>query len=289
MAHTEQKPLIGAHMSISDGFDGAVQAGESIGCTAIQIFTHSNRQWHAAPLKDEAIEAFKGALKNSDIRRVIAHASYLLNVGSPKKAVRDKSIKALVMELDRCQALGIPHLVLHPGSALDGSPEECIDSIASALDEACEAMPGSTMILLENMAGQGSSIGATLEQLATIRAKTTHKKRIGFCIDTCHAFAAGYNLTTEAGYKKFWKEFDQIIGMEHLKAMHLNDSKKELGSKVDRHEHIGHGQLGKITFKLIMNDPALLDIPKILETPKDATLADDVRNLATLRELIVKH
>lgn len=281
------KTLVGAHMSISGGLDKSIERGESIGCTAIQIFTHSNRQWHIAPLNQGQREAFLEKQKNSFIETVIAHASYLLNIGSPNQATRNQSIKTLTKELDRCHELGIKSLVLHPGAHLTSSKEECLVTIAQSLDKALEEAEGSTMILLENMAGQGSVVGDTFEDLAAIRGLTHHKKRIGFCVDTCHAYAAGYHFSTPKTYVEFWEQIDALIGLEHVKAMHLNDSKTICGSHVDRHEHIGKGSLGLEPFKLIMNDARFRDIPKILETPKETDeLQSDAKNLETLKELI---
>lgn len=278
--------LLGAHMSIAKGLDNAILAGESIGCTAIQIFTHSNRQWAIPKISDAAAKEFIATAQKSTIRSIVIHASYLLNIGSPNAATRKRSIQALIQELERCQQLEIPYLIVHPGARLTSTEDECIAHIADALDEVFEYVSGSSMILLENMAGQGSVIGATFEQLAEIYKKVRHKKRIGYCFDTCHALAAGYDFSTPEKYTALWKQFDAILGLEKLRAFHFNDSKKPLGSHVDRHEHIGQGQLGLEPFRLILNDPRFFNIPKILETPKDETLSDDIRNMATLKKLL---
>lgn len=259
--------LLGAHMSISGGFDQAIYRGELIGCTAIQIFTKSNRQWNAKPITKSDIQLFRDAWEKSSIKNIVAHASYLINIATPEKATRDKSVSALIQELERCHMLGIPGLILHPGTRGKAPEQESLDQVALMLDEALSQTPHSTEIYLEIMAGQGSSVCTSLENLAYIIKKTTHKKRLGVCIDTCHAFAAGYDLRTSISYEKFWKSFDDLIGFSYLKTIHLNDSKKELGSRVDRHEEIGEGKLGVETFKLIMNDSRLRDVPKILETP----------------------
>jgi deoxyribonuclease-4 len=279
--------LIGAHISISDGFSGAITQGESIGCTCIQIFTKSNRQWHAKPINPEDAKLFKKKWKDSTISDVIAHSSYLINIGSPDTATAKKSTQALAEELDRCAQLGITYLVLHPGSRLDASPEETLTTIARNLDIALEASDPSTVVLLETMAGQGSTVGANLEQLAAIRKQVTNKKRIGFCVDTCHIFAAGYDFTTKAHYEAFWKHFDDVLGLNHLKAIHLNDSKKEFGSRVDRHEMIGKGKIGTEAFELLCNDPRFFNVVKIVETPKDS-LEDDRKNIETLKGLLSK-
>ncbi len=279
--------LLGAHMSVAGGYDQALIRGESIGCTTIQIFTKSNRQWYAKPIHIDDAILFKKTLEQSNIKSVIAHASYLINVGSAQKATEEKAIKALIDELERCELLGIKSLVLHPGSCGTLTKEEGIKQISANLNKALEQTTSSTMILLENMAGQGSAIGSTFEELALIRANIHHKKRIGFCFDTCHAFAAGYDLSTQESYQNVWKAFDATIGLEHLKAIHLNDSKQKLGSHLDRHEDIGKGHIGLLGFECLINDPALIDIPKILETPKE-TLEDDYKNLQILKKLLIQ-
>lgn len=279
-------PLLGAHMSIAGGAVNALTSGESIGCTAIQIFTASNRQWSTNLLHEDDVLSFLEHKKKSPIQIVMSHCSYLINIGSSDHAVGQKSIIALKAELLRCEQLHLPFAVLHPGSYKNGETTDCMDRIIKGLNTVLEDAPGKCMILLENSAGQGSSVGTTFEELAYLRHGVHHKKRIGFCIDTCHAFAAGYNYLNPQDYHAMWKKFDDILGLENLKAMHLNDSKKGLGSRVDRHEHIGHGAIGKEGFSLIMNDKKLAEIPKILETPKEKDLKDDVRNLEFLRSLI---
>lgn len=279
------KTLLGAHMSIAKGFDQAIRDGESIGCTTIQIFTHSNRQWHMKPIQQETIDTFKNTQKASTIKSIVVHASYLINIGSHNNEIREKSIKTLIEELRRCELLGIQYLVLHPGSAGSSSAEECIERIARGLDQAIKANPGNSMILLENSAGQGTSIGASFEQLALIKNLAHYKKRIGFCFDTCHAFAAGYDITNKEAYAKTWKQFNTILGLEHLKVIHLNDSKKTLGSRVDRHENIGKGIINLEAFSLLINDSRFVNVPKILETPND-TLEGYKENLDILRDLL---
>lgn len=277
--------LIGAHISISDGFSEAITQGESIGCTCMQIFTKSNRQWHAKTITDEEAQRFKKTWKDSSIKDVIVHSSYLINIGSPDARTAEKSTHALIEELHRCAQLGITYLVLHPGARLEGPEEECLKRIAHNLDKALEATPTTTKILLETMAGQGSTVGATFKQLATIRDQVTHKRRVGYCLDTCHIFAAGYEFDTEKTYEALWYEFDKTLGLEHLKAIHMNDSKSERGSHVDRHESIGKGKIGTAAFKLLVNDPRFFNIIKVVETPK-ASLEDDRENIETLRGLL---
>lgn len=278
--------LFGAHMSIAGEIHRAIERGESIGCSAIQIFTKSNRQWMAKPLLPEHIELFKKTWQNSSITSIIAHASYLLNIGSADQNLEEKSLSALKIEFQRCADLTIPYLVLHPGSHTNTGEKECIERISKNLDHLLTAIPHG-MILLETMAGQGSQIGYTFEQLAEIIKNSVHKKRIGVCFDTCHAFAAGYDLRTLESYRRMWKYFDTVIGIEKIKAFHVNDSQKDLGSRVDRHTDIGNGKLGLEAFELLFNDPTFFDIPKILETPK-ADLSEDRKNMDVLVSLLSK-
>ena len=283
--NTKKILLLGAHMSTEGGREKALERGASINCTAIQIFTKSNRQWLDKPITKEEGALFKKTQKECDIKYVVAHASYLINIGSPKPDVESKSITALTKELDRCDMLGIPYLVLHPGSRLTSNLRDCIEQIAAGIDIALADSKGTTMVLLETMAGQGTGVGSTFEEVAHIRRLTKHKSRVGVCLDTCHIFAAGYKFSTKATYKQTWDTFNKIIGLEHLKAIHINDSKKECGSKVDRHEEIGKGKIGLKAFELLFNDPRLFSIPKILETPKSC-LADDAQNMKIIRGLL---
>ncbi len=285
MTKKKRRLLLGAHMSIAGGLDQAIFRGESIGCTTIQIFTKSNRQWAAKKLTTVDIENFKTAQKESDISPVVAHSSYLINLGSPKKDISKKSTKALAIELQRCEELGIPYLVLHPGSCLASSEEKCIEQIAQNLDKALALAPGKTMVLLETMAGQGSIIGYTFEQIAEIIKLTSNKKRVGACLDTCHVFAAGYEFDSKKKYKAMWDNFDATIGLKKLKAIHINDSEKACGTRVDRHADIGKGKISLEAFKLLFNDPRFFDIPKLLETPKES-LTDDQRNINTIKKLL---
>lgn len=276
--------LYGAHMSIAGEPAKAIERGTSIGCTAIQIFTKSNRQWHAKPITVTEAENFKQAWKDSSISSVIAHASYLINIGSPNKEIEHKSVQALEIEMERCAQLGIPYLVLHPGSHSGSDEAECIKRISKNLDHLLEKNPHCS-ILLETMAGQGTNVGNSFEQLANIIEHSKHKRHLGICLDTCHVFTAGYDISTEKSYHLMWEQFDKIIGINKLKAIHVNDSKKELGSHVDRHTDIGKGKIGLKGFELLCNDPKLFDIPKILETPKDSP-ADDKRNMDVLLGLL---
>jgi deoxyribonuclease IV len=280
--------LLGAHMSISGGMEKAIISGASIGCSTIQIFTKSNRQWNAKELSTEEIELFKDTAKALNIGPIIAHATYLINIASADPKVSNASTSALAMELARCQSLDIPYLVLHPGSCGKGTPEEGLERISHHLDAIFEKTPGNTMILLETMAGQGTALCWNFEQIAQVIKKTDHKKRLGVCFDTCHAFVAGYDFKDKDSYEQMWQEFDKHIGLERLKAIHINDSKKGLGSRVDRHEHIGKGALGLESFRLLFNDSRFFDIPKILETPKvtEEPFTEDKMNMATIHSLL---
>lgn len=287
MAH---KILIGAHLSIAGGFWQALVRASNIGATCVQIFTKSNRQWAAKKIEEADIEKFKLHQKELAIEVVVAHASYLINLGSEKKEVQEKSIKALADELERCEKLTIPYLVLHPGSNPSQDTHQTCLQIAHNINKAFSIyQPRTTMLLLETMAGQGSTVGNTFETLATIIDHTTHKKQVGVCLDTCHLYASGYTFENEKNYKDLWKKFDDLIGIEKIKAIHMNDSKKELGSCVDRHEHIGKGKINKKAFELIMNDKNFKKVPKIIETPKsDEDLKHDKENLDRLKSYIKK-
>lgn len=275
---------LGAHMSIEGGFYRAIERGEKIGCTALQLFTKSNRQWQAKPITQTEIARFKEAWKASPITFITAHASYLINIGSPDQAVAHKSLKALILELERCAALGISTLVLHPGSRLTSTKEECLEQVTNNINSALEATE-KTIVVVETMAGQGSNIGSSFEDLAVIIKHVKQKHRIGVAMDTCHLFAAGYDIATQNGFLGTLKQFDDTIGIDQLRLIHLNDSKQPLGSHVDRHEEIGKGKIGLEGFSLIMNSTQLAHIPKILETPDPDKYA---YNMEILRDLTKK-
>lgn len=277
--------LLGAHISISGGLNKAIALGEKLECTVIQIFTKSSRSWSAKKLTTEEINLFKNALKKSTIKEVIAHSSYLINIGSKDKNTEKKSILALIEELERCEQLGIPYIVIHPGSHLGSGEESCIEKIAENLDTAFKKIPGKSGIALEIVAGQGTNVGYTFEQLRKIRDLCKEKKRIGICLDTCHMFSAGYDIGSKKGYENVLEQFDKILGLKNLKTIHLNDSKTKLGSKLDRHENIGKGTIPLETFKLIMNDNRLKNIPKILETPVE-DYSEFTEQIKLLRSLI---
>lgn len=285
-----EKNLLGAHVSISGGFDKAVIRAESIGCTTFQIFLHSNRQWATKSFDKHSAEAFHKTIEASSIKLedVVVHASYLLNLASSQQETREKSLELLLRNLEQCQELGLTRFVLHPGSSSQGSPDQAIEHIAEGINRAFEKTKNTlTSLALENMAGQGSSRGRTLEELALIREKVDNKAKIGFCFDTCHAFAAGYTFGTPESYHFFWQVWDKIIGIDKILAFHLNDSKKAFDSRVDRHEHIGQGMLGLEAFRLIMNDYRFNQVPKILETPSEGDdLASYEKNIKILRSLL---
>lgn len=283
----QNRLLLGAHMSIAQGFDQAIVQAVTLGCTTLQVFTKSNRQWYAKEINSVEIHALAQIQKERDITAVVAHASYLINIGSPDEQARAKSIEALWIELERCSALSIPYLVVHPGSHVKTDQMLCLNSITQSLNTILARYTGTTMILLETMSGQGSTMCHTLEQLKWILEHIIDKQRIGVCVDTCHIFAAGYDISTEQGYGAFWQKYDEIVGLNTLKVIHLNDSKKPCGSRVDRHEHIGQGAIGIGAFTLLMNDQRFFNVPKILETPLDEK-GDFAMNLKILKGLLSK-
>jgi deoxyribonuclease-4 len=279
---------LGAHESIAGGLYKAFDRAQLATCDAVQIFVKSNRSWAVKPLTKDEIAQFRAKAEGSEIRPVVGHASYLLNLGTPDDALWTKSRDMLITELERCEALGIGGLVLHPGAHVGSGEDAGIARVAQALGEAHAATPGfDAQILLETTAGQGSSLGHTFEQLARIMAQTPAEERLGVCLDTCHVFAAGYELRTEEGYAATVEAFDRAIGLERLKAVHLNDTKGELGNHKDRHEHIGKGHIGLDGFRNLLNDPRLAHLPGLLETPKGEDLAEDRENLRVLRSLVV--
>lgn len=283
---SKKEILVGSHISSAGELHLAFARGESIGCTVMQIFTKSSRQWFSKKIKDDEIETFKQSAKKSSIKIIVSHAGYLINIASSNKVTLHKSIKSLTDEIDRCESLGIPYLVLHPGSHVGAGEEKGIELIAQNIDIALDAVPGKTVILLENMAGQGTNLGYKFEQLQNIIDLCKNKKRLGVCFDTCHAFAAGYDISTHETYKETLRAFDKIIGLEKLKAIHINNSSGALGSKVDRHAPLDDGKIPLEAFKLIMNDKNLIDIPKILETPSDSEMKLWAKEIKVLKGLV---
>jgi len=278
---------LGAHMSIAGGVDKAILRGQSIGCETIQVFTKSSNRWRAKPLVPEEIARFKQAREESGINPVFGHTSYLINLGSPDEDLWQKSVDSFLVEMERCAALGLPYLVMHPGAHMGAGEDVGLRRIGRALDEILARTEGSgVIILLETTAGQGSNIGYRFEHLARLIEESAYPDRLGVCFDTCHAFAAGYDLRTPEAFHRTFEEFDALIGIGRLKAIHLNDSRGDLGSRIDRHEHIGLGKLGLEPFRLLLNDPRFRNLPMVLETPKGPDMKEDVMNLATLRSLI---
>ncbi len=288
MSKLKKNYIIGAHLSISKGFAQAAFDAKNINATALQIFTKSNRVWKSKPITQDEIHNWTNACKEVGIpkKNICVHASYLINLASEKIDIVEKSIKALIDELHRANILNIPTVILHPGSRGTQSIKEGCKKISNGIIEALLSTK-ETVIALESMAGQGSSLGSNLEELSTIIKdipKTLHQ-RIGICLDTCHLFAAGYDLATKSKYEQFWDLFDKIIGRSFLKIIHINDSKKEFLSCIDRHEEIEKGLIPKNVFIQIMNDKSLEAVPKILETPKKSLL-DDAKNVKRLLSYI---
>lgn len=280
-------PLLGAHMSIAGGVHNSLLEGKKVDCQAIQIFTRSSRQWAARPYEKEEIALFRQNRKDTGIGTVVAHDSYLLNLGSPDAALRKKSVAAFIDEFERCELLGVAALIAHPGAHMGAGELRGIKTIARSLDEVHKSCRGfETKVALEITAGQGSCLGYRFEQIRDIIGATKESERLRVCFDTEHAFAAGYDFRTKDGYAATFEAFDEIIGIERLAAFHLNDSKKELGSRVDRHDHIGQGRLGVEAFRLILNDRRFWGLPMCLETPKGKDLKEDRENLALLRSLL---
>lgn len=281
--------LLGCHLSIGGGLEKSIERAEKLGCTCFQIFTKSNRQWDTKALTLPAIQLFKESLaKSPTIKTVIVHASYLINIGSGNALLNKKSAQSLEQELQRCENLGIPYLVLHPGSFVNTDKKTSLDNIINNLSTILDNNPGKTMIILENTAGQGSSIGNNFEDLSFIKKQVSQSNRIGFCLDTCHLFAAGYDFRTAEEYDRLWSLVDKTLGLENLKLLHLNDSKGDLGGGIDRHAHIGKGKIGIEAFRLLMNDKKLFHIPKILETPKEIIENEDadIYNMRVLESLL---
>lgn len=275
--------LIGAHMPTSGGLGKAVLRGHEIGCTAVQVFTSSPQMWKAKPVDPSMVKAFVEAKEQTGIDVVVSHDSYLINLCATTEEAREKSIGALAGEIERCALYGIDRVVSHLGGHLGQGEEEGMKLISSALHRILESTPPSVTILMETTAGQGSSINHKFENIARLLELCGGHERLCVCLDTCHIFAAGYDISTPEGYEKTFSEFDRLIGLNRLKAIHCNDSKKDLGSKVDRHDHIGEGKIGIEAFRCLMNDSRLLAIPILLETPEAEEKHRE--NLAKLRSL----
>jgi deoxyribonuclease IV len=278
------KVVLGAHVSTAGGLPTAVEEGRAIGADVIQIFTRNQVQWKARPVALDEAETFKAAVAASGLKMVVTHGSYLVNLASPKADVLEKSRQAFLSELRRCHALGIPYLVFHPGAHMGAGEDAGLETIAASLDHVLERADGvCVMPLLEVTAGQGSYVGHRFEHLARILDRTRGSDHLGICLDTCHLLAAGYDIAQEEGYEKVMAEFSRVVGLPRLKAIHLNDAKKGLGSRLDRHEAVGEGFLGLEAFRRIVNDSRLEGLPLILETP--GGIDEWKREIALLRSL----
>ncbi|HAV63393.1 MAG TPA: deoxyribonuclease IV [Verrucomicrobiales bacterium] len=276
----------GAHMSTAGGPAEALKRGEAAGCDVVQLFVKNNKQWFGRPFGKEELTAYANELAKQRFAAVFGHAGYLINLGGPDGENRDKSIKSLIQEIQLATDLGIPFLVLHPGAHLKAGEEAGIKQIGKGLDEVFRASAKSPVrIALENTAGQGTTIGGTLRHHAAIYAAVRKSDRLGLCLDTCHYYAAGYDVRTPKGWDAAIAEVEELLGLDQILAFHLNDSKGELGSHLDRHDHIGAGKIGKAGFKHIVRDARFTGTPASLETPKSDDLHEDIENLRVLREL----
>lgn len=276
---------VGAHVSASGGLFNAPINAHQIGATAFALFTKNQKQWYAKPLEQSEIKMFKQMCVkyNFSPSQILPHDSYLINLGNPTQEGIEKSRSSFLQEIKRCEALGLDRLNFHPGSHLkEISEDKCIERVAESLNIVLDKS-NSVVAVIENTAGQGSNVGYKFEHLAAIIEKVEDKSRVGVCIDTCHAFAAGYDLTTPDSCDKIFKEFDSIVGFKYLKGMHLNDAKKQLGSKVDRHEVLGNGLLGWNVFKYIMADSRFDNIPLILETPEPSKWSEEIASLKSFQ------
>jgi deoxyribonuclease-4 len=288
-------PRLGAHVSVAGGLPKAVARAVLHGCDAFQIFTKNANQWKGRPLAPEEAAAFRSEVDKTGLAPAVSHASYLINLASAAPMLRQQSLAAMADELDRAEALGLLGVVLHPGCYTDGSVSRGLALIAAALAELLQARRGGhVMVLLEHTAGQGTALGATFDELAAIIAGVDGHPRIGVCLDTCHLLASGYDIVSPEGYTETMHRFERVIGLDRLKAFHFNDSKRPLGSRVDRHTHIGEGFLGLEPFRRILADRRFADLPMLLETPKASATSGprvavdplDVKNLRTLRSLM---
>lgn len=283
-------PLLGAHMSIEGGLHKAFERIRSVNGEALQIFSKNQRQWIASSLSAAETKLFREAWQGWGKKPVAVHDSYLINLANPDSKKSNRSVSAFAQEIRRADNLSIPYLIMHPGSHIGAGVEKGLAHLTVNLDRALEQADDapSVIVLLETTAGQGTGLGASFEELAHVISHSKYSDRLGICFDTCHAFAAGYDISAKTGYHKTFSDFDAIIGLNRLKFFHLNDSKKELGSRVDRHEHIGRGKIGIEGFRLLLNDPRFAHHPMVLETPKEKDLKEDISNLKLLRSLIKK-
>ena len=273
-------------MSIAGGLHLALERGAALGCFAVQIFVKNQRQWAARPLGDNEARAFRAARRSTGVPAVFAHASYLINLASPDPIAWERAVSFFTDELERAEALGLSCVAIHPGSHLGAGIEAGLDRVARAVREVLRRTRGYRVrVALENTAGGGGTVGRTFGELGALLTRLQGARRVGVCLDTCHLFAAGYDIRSAAGYHAAMDECAREVGMSRVLAFHLNDARASLGSGLDRHEHIGRGHLGLPAFRLLLNDPRFATVPKVLETPKDPEPQADLRNLATLRRL----
>jgi deoxyribonuclease-4 len=278
----------GAHVSAAGGVDLALTRANDFAMTACQIFTKNERQWAAKPLDPDVVSRFHALHAEYGFKHLVAHDSYLINIASPNDEMWEKSRLALMHELERCDTLGVPYLVSHPGAHMGEGPEAGIERVSRAINQIHAEMPdGKAIILIETTAGQGSALGRSFEEIGAMIAGLDDKSRIGVCMDTCHIFAAGYEIRDPAGYAESMRQFGEHVGFEYLKCLHLNDSQKGLGMHVDRHAHIGEGEIGIAGFTNVVNDVRFNGLPGILETPKEAPkFEEDLMNMNKLKSLV---
>jgi deoxyribonuclease-4 len=278
--------LLGSHMSVSGGMYRAFERATATGCATMQVFTKNNSRWEARPYAPAEIEQYRAAASGSPIAPVLAHASYLINLCAADAGILAKSRAALRDELERCELLGISGLIVHPGAHMGAGPHEGTRRIAESLNVIHALTPGyRTRTVLETTAGQGTALGSRFEELARVLLEVEDKGRTAVCLDTCHVYAAGYDIGTEKGWEETMAAFDGTIGLRLLAAVHVNDSRRECGSRIDRHEHIGKGKIGLAGFRMLMNDTRLESVPKILETEKSDDMHEDIENMNVLRSL----
>ena len=279
------EPQVGLHVSISGSLDLAFDRALEIGCTTFQIFTRNPNQWKFNPIPDEVAEAFMRKRKESGMRKIVAHMPYLPNLASPLAATQKVSRASLEAEVKRCDSLGIDYLVTHLGSHLGAGSAQGVRNVSTAVNKALAASKGETVILLENMAGQKNSVGSSFEELAAIIDGVSEKERVGVCFDTCHAFASGFDLGSPGAVRQTMALFEEIVRLQRLKVVHLNDSKGPLGGKLDRHENVGEGKIGRNGMKAVLHYPGVIQRPIVLETPYE-DLAGMKKSMATVRSLL---
>jgi deoxyribonuclease-4 len=275
----------GFHISIAGGFSKIVDRAKVRGCETIQLFSRNPRGWKYGPLDQEQVKQFRVSVQSSGLSPIFVHLPYLPNIASQKSRFYERSIDSITTDLERAEQLGAHYLIIHIGHRGESSEDEAIEAVAGGIDQAFQRVKNSVVLLLENTAGQGSEIGCTFEQIQRIIARVTDRNRMGVCLDTAHTFEAGYDLSGKEGIDRTIQSFDQTIGLKRLRLLHLNDSKTPLGSRKDRHWHIGEGQIGLEGFRVLINHPLLSHLPGIMETPRNDTV-EDLRNMKVIRSLL---